>query len=89
MSTMYQPIQTVEDIVPFSDPRPTASSKRSAGLNLNSLKRPLRMFTGLLIAPLLVLLAMLGFLVVLADFAWFRLRDLRDGHPQPKGLWEF
>jgi hypothetical protein len=32
---------------------------------------------------------MLGFLVVVADFAWFRLRDLRDGHPEPKGLWEF
>jgi hypothetical protein len=47
------------------------------------------MLTGLLLSPLLVLLAMLGFLVVVADFAWFRLRDLRDGHPEPKGLWEF
>jgi len=87
MSTMSQPIQTVEDIVPFSDPRPAVGTKSPAGLS--RLKAPLRMLTGLLLSPLLVLLAMLGFLVVVADFAWFRLRDLRDGHPEPKGLWEF
>jgi hypothetical protein len=32
---------------------------------------------------------MLGFLVVLADFACFRLGDIRAGHPAAKGLWEF
>jgi hypothetical protein len=87
MSTMSQPIQTVEDIVPFADARPAVSSEKSAGLS--RLKAPLRMLTGLLLSPVLLLLAMLGFLVVLADFAWFRLRDIRDGHPLPKGLWEF
>jgi hypothetical protein len=87
MSTMSQPIQTVEDIVPFSDARPTVGSKGSP--SLSRLKRPLRMLASLCLSPLLILLAMLGFLVVVADFAWFRLRDLRDGHPEPKGLWEF
>jgi hypothetical protein len=87
MSTMSQPIQTVEDLVPFSDPGPTVDSESSA--SLSRLKAPLRMLTGLLLTPVLLLLAMLGFLVVLADFAWFRLRDIRDGHPLPKGLWEF
>ena len=86
MSTMSQPIQSVEDLVPLSDPSRAAGSKttRAAGV-LN----PLRMVVGLLALPVLVLVAMLGFLVVLADFTWFRLRDVRNGHPQPKGLWEF
>jgi hypothetical protein len=87
MSTMSQPIQTVEDLVPPSDVRQTVGHKIVA--DFSRLKGPLRMLTGLLLTPLLVLLAMLGFLVVLADFACFRLRDLRDGHPEPKGLWEF
>ena len=86
MSTM-SPIHTVEDIVPLSSAPSNANSQISAGIN--SLKSPLRMVIGLLLSPLLVLVAMLGFLVVLADFACFRLQDVRDGHPQPKGLWEF
>jgi hypothetical protein len=86
MSTMSQPIQTVEDIVPLPDTRPLVDSTTT---DLSRLKRPLRMLSGLLLFPVLVLLATLGFLVVVADFAWFRLRDLRDGHPEPKGLWEF
>jgi hypothetical protein len=87
MSTMSQTIQTVEDVLPFPAPRPTVDREKSAGLS--RLKAPLRMLTGLLLAPVFLLLAMLGFLVVLADFAWFRLRDIRDGHPVAKGLWEF
>ena len=87
MSTMSQPIQTVEDIVPLPDARPIVDSATTTGLS--RLKRPLRMLSGLLLSPLLVLLAMLGFLVVVADFAWFRLRDHRKGHPPAKGLWEF
>jgi hypothetical protein len=87
MSTMSQPIQTVEDLLPLSDAQPTVGNMRTA--SFGRIKASLRMFTGLLLSPLLVLLAILGFLVVLADFACFRLRDIRDGHPQPKGLWEF
>jgi hypothetical protein len=87
MSTMSQPIQTVEDRVPLFDARQTVGSKIAA--DFSRLKTPLRMFTGLFLFPLLLLLAMLGFLVVLADFACFRLGDIRAGHPAAKGLWEF
>jgi len=87
MSTMSQPIQTVEDIVPLSNAPSTANTQPTAGLN--SLKAPLRMLAGLLLSPLLVLVTMFGFLVVLTDFAFFRLQDVRDGHPHAKGLWEF
>jgi hypothetical protein len=87
MSTMSQPIQTVEDIVPLSNAPSSTSPQVTAGLK--NLKAPLRMLGGLLLSPLLVLVALFGFLVVLADFAFFRLQDLRDGHPHPKGLWEF
>ena len=87
MSTMSQPIQSVEDILPLSNAHRTIGSKIAA--DFSHLKAPLRMLTGLLLAPVLLMLAILGFLVVLGDFAWFRLRDVRDGHPQPKGLWEF
>jgi hypothetical protein len=86
MSTMSHPIQSVEDLVPLPEaPRTTGTQTPPDASILN----PLRALAGLLVLPLLIMLAMLGFLVVLADFAWFRLRDLRDGHPQPKGLWEF
>jgi len=87
MSTMPQPIHSVEDIVPLSGAHRAVSSKIVA--DVSRLKAPLRLLIGLFLTPLLLVLAMLGFLVVLADFAWFRLRDVRDGHPQPKGLWEF
>ncbi len=87
MSTMSQPIQTVEDIVPLSNARLAPGNQIAA--DLRSLKVPLRMITGLFLSPLLLLVALLGFLVVLTDFAFFRLRDIRDGHPRPKGLWEF
>jgi hypothetical protein len=87
MSTMSQSFQTVEDIVPLVGPRRTVGSKVAA--DFSRLKTPARLLAGLFLAPLLLVLALLGFLVVLADFAWFRLRDVRDGHPQPKGLWEF
>ncbi len=87
MSTMSQPIQTVEDRVPLFDARRTVGTKIAA--DFSRLKAPLRILAGLFLFPVLLLLAMLGFLVVLADFAWFRLRNIRDGHPLPKGLWEF
>jgi len=87
MSTMSQPIQSVEDIVPLPSARPTPGSNRPSGFS--RLKTPLRLLAGLLLSPLLLLVAIFGFLVVLSDFAFFRLRDLRHGHPHPKGLWEF
>jgi hypothetical protein len=84
---MSQPIQTVENIVPLFGAHRSVGSKIMA--DFSRLKSPLWMLTGLLLSPLLLILAMLGLLVVFADFACFRLRDVRDGHPQPKGLWEF
>jgi hypothetical protein len=87
MSTMSQPLQAVEDIVPLSGRQPAAPSDIFAGLR--RLKTPLRMLASLLVLPLLLAAALLSFVVVLADFAFFRLRDHRNGHPQPKGLWEF
>jgi hypothetical protein len=84
---MSQPIQTVEDIVPVSNAASSADTKVTSGHN--SLNAPLRALAGLLLSPLLLVVATFGFLVVLADFAFFRLQDLRNGHPQPKGLWEF
>jgi len=84
---MSQPIQSVEDIVSLPGVRPAPDTDRSTGFN--RLKTPLRLLAGLLLSPLLLLVAMFGFLVVLSDFAFFRLRDLRHGHPHPKGLWEF
>ncbi len=88
MSTMSQSIQAVEDIVlPLSNARRNPGSQVAA--DLRSLKTPLRLITGLFLSPLFLLVAVLGFLVVLTDFAFFRLQDIRDGHPQPKDLWEF
>ena len=87
MSVMSQPIEEVETIVPLSDPPPQASDEPSAALRL--LKAPLRLIAGLLLAPLLLGAAAVSFPFVVADFAVFRLRDLRAGHPAPKGLWEF
>ncbi len=87
MSTMSQPIQTVDDIVSVSGTQRTLGRQIKA--NQSRLKGLIHMLTGLFVAPLLLILAVLGFIVVLADFAWFRLRNVRNGHPQPKGLWEF
>ncbi|MGA7157188.1 MAG: hypothetical protein WBY53_10090 [Acidobacteriaceae bacterium] len=46
-------------------------------------------FLGTILLPFFLAVALVVFLVALGDFAWFRLRDLRNGHPRPKGLWEF
>ena len=87
MSTMSQPIQPVEDIVPLPNAPKTPGSNWLVGFG--RMKTPLGLLAGLLLSPLLLLVAVFGFLVVLSDFAFFRLRDLRAGHPHPKGLWEF
>ena len=49
----------------------------------------LRALASILIAPFLLAAALVVFLFALADFSWFRLRDLRNGPSHPKGLWEF
>jgi hypothetical protein len=85
---MSQPINADEDTVSPSEAQPTVSADDPLG-GFNHLKTPLRMLVGLLVSPLLFLAALLSFLAVLTDFAFFRLRNLRDGHPEPKGLWEF
>lgn len=87
MSTMSQPIQPVDDIVPLSSARVIVNNTPQT--SSTSLKPALRTATGLLLSPMLVLAAVFGFLVVLADFSIFRLRTLRHGRPAPKGLWEF
>jgi hypothetical protein len=87
MSAMSQQLQIGEDIVPIPE------TQRIAGKDLpassSPLKALLRILGALLLSPLLMVIALAGFLVVLADFCWFRLREIRYGHPQPKGLWEF
>ncbi|MGA8938761.1 MAG: hypothetical protein WB439_06310 [Acidobacteriaceae bacterium] len=55
----------------------------------NFLHLIVKTFIGTLILPILLSIALAVFLVVLTDFAWFRLRDLHNGRPHPKGLWEF
>ncbi len=87
MSTMTQPIQTVEDIVPVSGTQRTLGSQIKA--DLRRLKSFVNLLTGVFVAPMLLLLAIFGFLVVLGDFAWFRLRNVRSGNSKSKGLWEF
>ena len=87
MSVMSQPIPDVKNLSPMPQPRPRVADRISAGFRF--LRTPLKMLAGLLIAPVFVVIALLSFLLVLADFAVFRLQDLRDGHPHPKGLWEF
>lgn len=45
---------------------------------------------GYAVAAPFMLIALLGaLLVVMVDFAVFRLHDMLLGHPEPKGLWEF
>jgi hypothetical protein len=87
MSVMSQQLQIGEDIVPIPESQPIAGKDLSAGLY--PFKTALKILATLLLAPLLLVVALAGFLVVLADFCWFRLREIRYGHPEPKGLWEF
>ena len=87
MSAMSQQLQIGEDIVPIPVTQPLTRQDPHAGSN--PLKTLLRILGTLLVSPLLLVVAVGGFLIVLADFTWFRLREIRYGHPQPKGLWEF
>lgn len=87
MSTMFHPLQPAQEAGAISSVE--AASESQPGIVLNGLRSTFRLLTALFVSPLLVLLAIVGFFVVLGDFAWFRLRDVRHGHPHPKGLWEF
>jgi hypothetical protein len=87
MSAMSQQLQIGEDIVPVPELEPKADNDRAVGSH--PVKATVRMLATLLLVPFLLAVALLGFLVVLADFTWFRLRETRYGHPHPKGLWEF
>jgi hypothetical protein len=49
----------------------------------------LRTAAGALLAPILLVVLLILFLVILADFTRFRLRETRNGPPRPKALWEF
>jgi hypothetical protein len=84
---MSQQIHLGEDPVPIPETQPPAGDDLDAPAH--PFKTLLRILGTLLLAPLLLIVALVSFLVVLADFTWFRLRELRYGHPQPKGLWEF
>ncbi len=84
MNVMSHPIRTVDDLRSISQPAPlTATDLRE---DVRPLGNPLRTLATFLLAPVLVILAVFGFVVVLTDFCLFR---LRSGHPEPKGLWEF
>ena len=87
MSAMPQQLQIGENrVLPpaieplIGDDLPAAS---------NPVKVAFKVLAALLLAPLLLAITLVGFVIVLADFAWFRLRQFRSGPPEPKGLWEF
>jgi hypothetical protein len=73
-----------EDASRLETPEPQAESPSATAS-----RTLLRAVVSALIAPILLAAALVVFLFALADFSWFRLRDLRNGHPHPKGLWEF
>jgi hypothetical protein len=94
MSAMSQQLQIIEGIENISFiPETQSPAEPIAGKDLpagsSHLKALLRILGALLLSPLLLAIASVGFLIVLADFCWFRLREIRYGHPEPKGLWEF
>jgi hypothetical protein len=85
MSGMVQQFPELDDILPADQPQP---SEGSATATL-PWKMPVELLATGIIAPVLVAAVTLGFVVVLTDFALFRLRHIRNGRPQPKGMWEF
>ena len=87
MTVMAHQLPAANELRPLPEPEPFDSNDVLCGIR--RLLFSLRMLAALMVAPLLLFVAILGFLAVLADFGLFRLRDLRAGHPGPKGLWEF
>jgi hypothetical protein len=95
MSDMAQQFPDIDDIVRIAEHQPQAADdlddRQDDDPDAPSppWKKPLKLLATGIIAPVLVAAATLAFLIVLTDFAFFRLRDIRNGRPQPKGLWEF
>ncbi len=87
MSVLFQQFEIGEDIVPFLEAQPIAGKELRDGSH--PFKAALKILATLLLSPVLLTIALAGFLVVLADFTWFRAKEIRYGHPEPKGLWEF
>jgi hypothetical protein len=87
MSAMSHQLQIGEDIVSIPETQPLAGQDLAA--HPHPFKTTLKLLATLLLSPLFLIVALAGFLVVLADFTWFRAREFRYGHPEPKGLWEF
>ena len=61
----------------------------SPDLTPQPLSAAIKMFAYFLAAPFFLVAVLAAFTCVLLDFAWFRTHALLEGHPQPKGLWEF
>jgi|GEM_PF-6612991 len=77
----------IEAIEPQPERQPVTTNDLDS--NTRRIHTLLRALASILIAPFLLAAALVIFLFALADFAWFRLRDLRNGQSHPKGLWEF
>jgi hypothetical protein len=87
MSAMPHQLQIGENTVPTSAIEPLIGDDLSA--DSHPVKVAFKLLAALLLTPLLLAITLVSFVIVLADFARFRLRELRSGHPEPKGLWEF
>ncbi len=85
MSTMSQQIGEATGPLP-EIPSLSGNDLRTTSRRLKTL---LKALASILFAPLLLVVGLAVFLIVVADFSYFRLREIRYGHPQPKGLWEF
>ena len=86
MSAMTPQLQIGENIVSIPEIDPVVDNRPASS---HPLKTALKVAATLLLTPVILVVAIAGFAIVLADFTWFRLKELRYGHPQPKGLWEF
>jgi hypothetical protein len=87
MSVMSQQLQFGENTLPIPEIEPVVGKHVPA--SSHPFQSALKIVATLLLTPLLLIIALAGFLIVLADFTWFRLKEIRYGHPEPKGLWEF
>ncbi len=82
MATLIQP---ESDLQPSGEPLPLRPNPVS---DPRAFRGPLQRVASALAAPILLVIALLGLVVVVADLNWYRLRSLVKGRPQPRGLWE-
>jgi hypothetical protein len=92
MATLVQPAEHTE--VAFTEsvvPSPERTSVTLTDLQAapHILHILVKTFLGTLILPFLLLAIVIVFLATLTDFAFFRLKTLRNGPTPPKGMWEF